>query len=152
MKIGVIIYSRTGHTRELALAIKERFEREGHHAVLEEVTATEQKKQKNPVALLSRPSIDGYDAVVFGSPVHGFSLSLEMKEYLSGLSTGNVKRAFCFVTQGLGGGKRANRQMTTICTEKGLQVEETGIVTWPRKSSKTAREELLDRFSKSLEK
>ena len=152
MKIGVIFYSRTGHTREVAIAIQERLEREGHHVVLEEVKAKEQKKRKDPVVLLSQPSIDTYDAVIFGSPVHGFSLSLEMKTYLSGLPSGNAKRAFGFATQGLGGGKRANRQIEAICSEKGLRIVETGVITWPRKSSKAAREEMVDRFSKGLGK
>lgn len=152
MNIGIIIYSQTGHTRDLALALKDRLERDGQTVSLAEVTVVEEKKKKGPVTLGNCPSIDAYDAVIFGSPVHGFSLSLEMKAYLTGLPTGQPKKASCFVTQGLGGGKRSNKQMKAICTEKGLEILETGIVTWPRKSSKAAREELIDRFARSLGK
>lgn len=152
MNIGIIIYSQTGHTRDLALALKDRLERDGQTVSLAEVTVVEEKKKKGPVTLGNCPSIDAYDAVIFGSPVHGFSLSLEMKSYLTGLPTGQPKKASCFVTQGLGGGKRSNKQMKAICTEKGLEILETGIVTWPRKSSKAAREELIDRFARSLGK
>lgn len=107
------------------------------------------KEKKGPITLGNCPSIDTYDAVIFGSPVHGLSPSLEMKSYLTGLPTGQPKKASCFVTKGLGGGKRVNKQMKAICTEKGLEILETGIVTWPRKSSKAAREKLIDRFERA---
>jgi flavodoxin len=133
MNIGLIIFSRTGHTLLVAEKIRDACLAQGHHAVIERVRAeNEDPNRKVPLRLTSAPAPAAYDAVIFGGPVEAFSLSPIMKAYLAQLPQITGKKVGCFVTQHLSkpwlGGNHAVRQMRGLCRGKGADVRQTGIV------------------------
>lgn len=135
MKIGIIVHSHTGNTYSVAQEIKDKLAAAGHSVSLERVSASnEDAAEAGQVLLIERPCIDEYDALIFGAPVRGFSLSPVMTAYLSRLKTGSHKNTACFVTQFFPspamGGNRTIDQMKVLCNSIGLRVCGTGIVNW----------------------
>ena len=139
MKVGIIVFSRTGNTLTVAEKIRAAVAASGHEAVIERVRAEhEEPNNQFPLKLTETPSLDGYDAVILGAAVEAFSLSAVMKAYLAQLNGAGTKRAACFVTQHFSkpwlGGNRAIRQMRALCRAKGLDVRATGVVNWTNKA------------------
>ncbi len=134
MNIGIIVYSQTGNTHSVAQKLKEAVLAQGHTAVLERVEAVNDAPNgKQPPQLTKAPDAYAYDAVLFGAPVHGFSLCPVMKLYLAQCQL-RGKPVCCFVTQHLKkpwmGGNRAIKQMRALCGDKGADYRESGIVNW----------------------
>ena len=153
MKIGIIIHSHTGHTLAVAEKLLEAFQKEGHIAKIERVTAVSgDPNAKEKVQLANIPDVADYDVVIIGAPVWAFSLSTVMKMYLEGLAKLRCNKVACFVTQQLPkswmGGNRAVRQMVKAVSEKGIKVSETGIINWSGKTREAQIDEVVLRLSK----
>jgi len=75
--------------------------------------------------------------LVFGAPVHAFSLAPPMKIYLEQIGSLQDKKIACFVTKGLKfnwtGGNQAIGKMKKIIESKGGKVVGTDIVVWNKK-------------------
>lgn len=135
MKIGIIVYSRTGNTLSVAKRLEEKLMAAGHDVKIEKVTAVNDgEMDAGKIQLSNIPDASAYDTLIFGSPVRGFSLSAAMNAYLSQLAVLKEKNVFCYVTQAFPfpsmGGNRAIEQMKKICESKGVKVSKTGIVNW----------------------
>lgn len=135
MKIGLIVYSQSGNTLQVAQKLKAALIAAGHDATLENVAvAPSNPKDMAPPVLVNAPDPTGYDMLYFGSPVQAFSLAAAMAAYLSQLPTLGGKRVACFVTQSLPyawmGGNRALRQMAAAVAQKGGEALPVGIVHW----------------------
>jgi len=148
MKIGIIIYTRTGNTQLVAEKMKERFMLAGHTVNIEQVKTVNDSTQTKSIKLNSIPSINDYDVLIFGSPVHGFTLCPIMTEYLKQLSTLKDKMVGCYVTQAFKypclGGRSAIKKMVGLCEEKGQNVYKTSIVSWSRKVRDDLIEQAVD--------
>ena len=145
MKVGIIVHSQTGNTLMVAQKIKEKLLTAGHAVSLLKVSAlNDEEGDAQKVRLKEKPDIDGYDAVLFGAPVRGFSLSPVMQAYLSQIGSLSGKKTACFLTQQFPhpwmGGNRAMKQMLAFCGGKGAAVYGTGIVNW---SNAENREKLI---------
>jgi flavodoxin len=134
MEIGIIVYSKTGNTYSVAEKLQKKLKADGHSVELEEVIPVGEVKPGENVAFENKPEIDDYDAVIFGSPVHAFSLAPAMKEYLNQIQSLEGKKVACYVTKGLPfkstGGKQAISQMTKIVQSKGGNILGTDILVW----------------------
>jgi NAD(P)H dehydrogenase (quinone) len=151
MKIGVIVYSKTGNTYDVAEKLKEKLDSDGHSANIERVTASgETNPGSKNFQLTTLPAVDQYDALVFGASVNAFSLASVMTAYLNQLSSLQDKKTACFVTKQLPfywtGGNRSISQMKEICESKGAEVCGTEIVIW----SKSKRDQNISRCIESL--
>ena len=83
MKIGIIVYSQTGHTLSVAVALQKKLTAEGHTVNLERVEASGPVKPGvTDVRLKTRPEVDTYDVLVFASPVWGGAMAPPMTSYL----------------------------------------------------------------------
>lgn len=145
MKIGIFVHSKTGNTLSVAEGLRERLEAIGHAVDLLRISAVKDDEADfKKIVLKENPSVEGYDVLLFGAPVRGFSISPVMQAYLNTLDSLDDRKAACFVTQFLPypwlGGNRAIKQMSNICNEKGAKIVETGIVNW---SIETKRERLI---------
>lgn len=82
----------------------------------------------------TQPDACAYDALVFGAPVRGASISPVMAACLGKLGSLQGKKVVCLVTEMFPypwmGGNRAIRQMKEICESKGAIICGTGIVNW----------------------
>jgi menaquinone-dependent protoporphyrinogen IX oxidase len=135
MKIGIIVHSQTGNTRAVAQKLLEKFQEAGHSVNVEQL---KQRGGDNPGAKTMQvenpPDAGAYDALVFGAPVHAFSLSRLMRTYLGQVPSLQGKKVACFVTKGLRftwtGGSQAIAKMTKLAESRGATVCATGIIVW----------------------
>jgi len=124
MKIGIIVYSQTGNTYEVAQKIQELLTKKGNSVKIERIDVKNEKERDiNKIQIINGPDISKYDALIFGSPVHAFSLSSVMTAFMSQIKSLEGKKVSCFVTKGLPlkgtGGNQAISKMKGICESKG---------------------------------
>lgn len=134
MNIGIVVYSRTGHTWSVAVKLKDRLCASGHAVALERLETV------GPVSLgptggelKTKPAIDAYEALVFGSPVQGGMLAPPMLSYLEQVASLEGKRVACLVTGFFPAGWGRNQvlaQMKELCASKGATVCGSGSVGW----------------------
>ncbi len=155
MNIGLIVYSQTGNTLSVAERLREALARAGHTVTVERVEAEGEAKPGQRVNLKTAPDPRKYDAVLFGSPVHAFSLAPAMRADLAQVPALGGKRVAGFVTQGLPftwmGGNRALRQLRRACEAKGATVRGSRVVNWSRKDREGQIAGLVDRLSRCLQ-
>ncbi len=151
MKIGIVVHSQTGNTCEVAQKLQEKLLTLGNEVKIQKVRMVGgDKPQGKDVKIENPPDVGKYDALIFGSPVHAFSLAPAMKVYMEQIPSLQDKKVACFVTKALRfnwtGGTRAIGQMKRICQDKGAVISGTGIVVWNKqRDEKTA--ELVEEFS-----
>ncbi len=119
MKIGIIVHSQTEHTYSVAQKLREKLINIGHEANVERVIPVgDVAPGAKDIKFENQPDSQVYDALIFGAPVHAFSLSPAMKAYLEQLPSLQNKIIACFVTKGAPfkwtGGTRAIGQMKKI--------------------------------------
>jgi NAD(P)H dehydrogenase (quinone) len=155
MKIGIIVHSRTGHTHFVAQRLQEKLSADGHAVDIQQLRlAGGQDVPGKDSMIKNPPDLNGYDRVIFGAPVHAFSLSKVMEAYLTQVSSLTGKTVACFVTKGLPfgwtGGNRAISEMKEICESKWATVSGTGIVIWNKNRQKQI-DDLVEKFSGLLD-
>ena len=141
---AVVIYSKTGNTRSVA-------ERLIGPAcpLLEVIPKVDNPKIEHP-ELKEIPNITTYDHIVLGSPVHGFSLSNAMREYI--LRTDfSGKKVDLFVTHFFPfawmGGNQTLKQMKKLIEQKGGEVGLTTSINWKNKKRQTDIDSLVERYT-----
>ncbi|WP_414470169.1 flavodoxin family protein [Methanobacterium sp. ACI-7] len=145
MKIGIVVHSYTGNAYEVARKIEEKLKDAGKDVEIQRVKMVggDEPKGKD-IKLENPPEVDKYDALIFGSPVHAFSLSLAMKTYLEQIPSLQGKKVALFVTKKLRfewtGGTRAIGQMKKISQSKGGNVVGTGVIVWNKDKDKKIAE------------
>jgi hypothetical protein len=144
LKIGIIVYSKTGNTLLAAERLKEALGAKGHSAAVEQVTIEGEISPDKPVKIISAPDPSKYDAVVFAAPVMAFSLNPAMKAYLSQMKVITGRKAGLLVTQqlplGWMGGNRAVNTMKGLLEARGASAQASGIVHW---GNETKREQQI---------
>ena len=152
MKIGIIVYSQTNNTYSVAQKLQEKFMAAGNEVNIEKlVPVGDVHPGSKDIHFETRPDISTYDALIFGSPVHAFSLAPAMKTYLEQVTPLQDKKVALFVTKGLRfnwtGGTRAIGQMKKICQAKGGMIVGTGIIVWNKQRDEKIAE-LVEEFSR----
>ena len=137
MRIGIFVHSQTGNTYGVALKLKEQLTTNGHTVDLERLNIPDAVQPGTAVTFAALPDFQKYDALVFGAPVQGFSLSPGMTSFLQQVGPIQNKKAACLMTQHFPypwmGGNRAIGQMKTLCESKGATPCATAIVNWKNK-------------------
>lgn len=145
MKIGIIVYSKTGNTLHAAERIAARLTMAGEQVEIQRFTAEEESAQSSrPVRLHKTPNPNLYDVLIIGSPVKAFSLDPAMTMYLQQEEFTNQVPTFCFLTQYFKkpwmGGNHAMKQLLSQLSAKGVAAQSLGIVNW----SNAKREAQID--------
>ncbi len=135
MNIGIIIYSQTGNTREVANKLQAMLINGGHQSRIEEVTINgKTPAQPGKFELSGIPDPGEFDAVVFGSPVQAFNLNPVMRAYLDRLPSMQEKKVAFFITKQIPvkwtGGTQAVGVMRDACQAKGAVVKGSEIIFW----------------------
>ncbi len=151
MKIGIIVHSQTNNTYSVAEKLQNKLQESGNEINLEKVNMVGgNKPQGKNIQIENPPEISGYDALIFGSPVHAFALAPAMKAYLEQIPSLKDKKVALYVTKGLPlnftGGTRAIGQMKKICESKGATIVGTDIVVWRGDLDKKI-DDLIRKFS-----
>jgi flavodoxin len=132
MKVIIIYYSFTGHTKKVAEALKDYLIGKGHEVELlrlkpldeenkflkQAVSAFRQREVKLPTDI--QYDFNDYDLIIIGSPVWAFSPVPAIRSYV--MNTQNIEnKKFClFVTHGSGLGKlRCLNIMASFIEERG---------------------------------
>lgn len=152
MKIGIIIHSYSGNTYSVAQKLQEKLLKDGHLVDIERIKLIGGEQPNNKqFQIETPPEVDRYDALIFGAPVRGFSISPVIAAYLKQLSTLRDKKVVCFVTKHLPfnwtGGKSAIAGMKSICESKGGTIAGTGIVFWKSKNREKEMDTLVEKLS-----
>ncbi|OPZ87978.1 MAG: Flavodoxin domain protein [Firmicutes bacterium ADurb.Bin419] len=155
MKIGIVVYSKTGNTMSVAQKMKQELLTVGHSVNIEQVTAvSEEPKSVEEVQLKNIPDVSGYDVLIFGSPVHAFSLPFIMKAYLAQVTALKGIKVGCFVTQQFPfawmGGNNAVNQMKKACQSKGGNVFDKGVVNWGHKQREAKISDVIKKMASAL--
>jgi len=145
MKIGLIIHSVTGNTLKIAKELQTVLVDGGHDVKLKEIkTIRKVNPGETKANFTELPSIDKYDALVFGSHTEAFQLEQTMKLYFKQLESLKGRKVACISTHQLPfkwmGGNNAVKKMKAMCEEKGATVLGTVVVDW---SPKSKREEKI---------
>ena len=152
MRIGIILYSQTGNTLSVAERIRDRLTKKGHTVKIDKVLIKgEPKPGDKEFEFEHTPVVKGYDAIIFGAPVHAFSLALPMRKYLEQIDRLDGKNVALLSTKHLyfkwTGGGRAIRAMKNISRSKGASVKGSGIVVWLGKDREKRIDEVTERIS-----
>jgi len=144
MKVGIIVYSKTGNTLAVAERIGSQLEGDGITASVKRFSAETLPQSNKPVRLTAVPNPNEFDTVIFGAPVQAFSLDPAMALYFEQINSVNPKNVFCFVTQYFKkpwmGGHHAMKQMLALLTKIGISAKPLGVVNW---SSEQREEQIL---------
>lgn len=150
MKIGIIVYSKTGNTLSVVKKLKEVL---GNNTVIEQIEVEGEPRPGN-VNLITLPKVNSYDKIVFAAPVQAFSLCLSMKAYLDQIGSLKDKKVALLVTEGFAypwlGGNRAIRQMKHICEDKDATIIGTAIVNWGNKKREQMINDTVSKFKHLL--
>jgi flavodoxin len=134
MKIGIMLYSRTGNTGKVASLLKEKLAANGHDVTLEQLEPLHSAPPSvEDVELKSYPSVDAYEALIFAAPVWGGRPATPMLSFLQHLASLQGKKIACLTTgffPAKWGSNQALENMTSVCRSKGADVAGSGSVTW----------------------
>ena len=155
MKIGIIYYSQTGHTRSVAGKLAKALEEAGHGVSTEEITIKgESPAQPGKFEIVRAPDVADYDAVVFGAPVQAFSLNPVMKKYMQNLPRMEGKKVAILVTKQLPvlwlGGTGAVAFMKKECESRGARVLGSKIAVWAESRREKSVKDAVSGLSKLL--
>ncbi len=123
MKIGIIIHSQTNNTYLVAQKLQKKLSDDVNEVEIKRlIMKGGNKPGSKDIQIENPPEVSDYDALIFGSPVHAFSLAPAMKVYLEQIPSLQDKKIALFITKGLRfewtGGTRAIGQMKKICQSK----------------------------------
>ena len=137
MKIGLIVYSQTGHTREVASKIDEAMKAKGLQTTYESIEVEGGGKQGEKVTFMASPDAAAYDAILFAAPVQAFNLCQVMKTYLKDVAVLENKKIALLTTEQFPfpwlGGNNAIKQMRKACASKGGEVLASAVINWSSK-------------------
>jgi len=153
VNIGIIVYSKTGNTLSAAQKLQEKIVVDGHVVNIEQITvAGEVSPGKKDFQFTAMPDPNSYEAIVFGTPVHAFSLCSVMEDYLKQLTSLEGKKVAFLVTKQLPfnwtGGNRTVGQMKKLCEDKGAETLGAGIVICSESRRETTEKKALESLSK----
>jgi menaquinone-dependent protoporphyrinogen IX oxidase len=155
VNIGIIVYSRTGHTLSVARKLEESLTKNGHHVTLKELeTVGGVDLSATTAALKNKPPIGPYDALVLGSPVNGGRMSAPMHSYLDQVGSLEGKRIAFLLTHFFPrawGTNQTIEQMTEVCESKGAAICGSGDVRWPSLRRRRQISRAVDNLTTCLE-
>ena len=146
MKIGIIVFTKTGNTLSVVEKIKEKLAAAGNEAVIEkiELTSGDNDMDAKSISFGPLPDLGTYDSLIFASPVRAFNLAPAMKAYFAKVNEIKSAKTACFVTHHFPynwmGASGAIAQMKALINARGGDVAATGIVDWSNKK----REQQID--------
>lgn len=155
MKVGIIVYSQTGNTFEVAEEMEKKISGSGHTVKIDRITVEgEPNPGEKKIKFENKPDVSSYDMIVFGAPVQAFSLCVVMKSYLADVGDLKGKKVHLFTTKAISnkwtGGNGAIKKMKKLSEEKGAKIGESGIIFWKEKHRDKMIKEVVDKISRAI--
>ncbi len=139
MKAMIVIFSKTGHTREFAEKIAEQIRSNGNEADIHNLETVQPiPENMNPTSmdfeLKPTPDLAGYDYLLVGTPVWAFRAAPFVLKYLKGLDNLKGKKVIPFVTMGFPwaflGGSAAIGKIANLALSKGAIPLKGSVITY----------------------
>lgn len=134
MIIGLMYYSRAGHTKAVVERIAERIQEGGHDVrIMQLELASAWSSAADRLPLKKLPEVISYDHLILGSPVHGGRLSAPMRTFMEDVPGLEGKRVVFLLTHFFRrewGAAQVIQQMTELSAAKGADVIGYGTVRW----------------------
>ena len=155
MKIGIIIYSQSGATANVAKKLDAALTAGGHEVDTTLLRTTGKVKPRDTsVEIKNAPSVEPFDAIVVAGPVWAFTISPVILKYVKGLGKLTGKKALCFVTKGLPfawtGGTTALKTLENELSLSGATICPGELIHTGKARSTTALEPYIARMVESL--
>jgi len=151
INIGIIVYSRSGHTLSVAQGLQHKLSAAGHTATLTQVEAVEPvSPTATSVELKAWPEIDAYEALVIGAPSWGGTPPPPFRVYLEEIGSLEGKKVACLATgvcPASCGRNQTLPHMQQTCESKGATVLGSGSVCWWSLRRKRQIAKLVDSIS-----
>lgn len=134
MKIGMVLFSHMGHTRQFGEVIQQGLEEAGNIVDLIALETQEPLKlgaDQTPIKPI--PELEDYDLFFLGSPVHGGRISAPMRAFFTEIDGFEGKPCIPFVTHMFWrswGADQALTAFTENCQEKGGRILKICSVCW----------------------
>lgn len=153
INIGIIIYSKTGHTKSVAIRLKEKLTEKGNIVDLIELKPLgDLKSPSAEIKFELIPETEKYDGFVLSSFVEAFSLASVMKAFINKAESFGGKKTALLLTQHFPfkwmGGNGALGYMKKACEKKGAKIAGSAIINWSRKSREMLISESVEELSK----
>jgi menaquinone-dependent protoporphyrinogen IX oxidase len=134
MNIGIIVYSRAGHTRMVATKLKDALSAAGHDVALVELeTVGPLPRSARTAELKTIPSVESYEAVVLACPVQGGVPAPPMRVYLEQVGSLEGKQVALFVGgffPAAWGRNQTISALKAMCEPRGAAVCGAACVRW----------------------
>jgi len=134
MKIGLIYFSHTGHTAIVAEQLTNILEKAGHQVISTRLeTCKPLQMSATHAAIKEAPTVESFDAVIVGTPVHGSRISAPVLTWLERIPSLSEKKVSFFLTHFFPckwGAVQTIEALDKICSEKGAVVLGSADVTW----------------------
>lgn len=154
MKIGIVVYSKTGNTLSVAGRLGEKLAAAGHAVELLRLETEGEAEDMKAVQFRSLPDLAPFDAVALAAPVQGFMLCRAMEAYLGRIGRLEGKKVVCFTTKqwtsAWTGANRALARLQAAAEAAGAKVVATGYVGWKSKRRDEDIAALADRLAGQL--
>ncbi len=158
MNIGIIIYTRSGHTYEVASALMKSLQEDGHQTTLLRLVPDSEKNAPPappappapanaptttptnqtdittiPTTYLAQPS--PFDALILGSPIYSFRPAAPMRELIETAADLSATKICTYLTQGINspafGGPKAQQDMEDLLQAKAASPTSSHVIYWP---------------------
>ncbi len=135
MKIGIIYFSKTGHTKLVVEKLAARLVENKHDIQMSSLEISAPWSSSSEfLPLKYLPEVRPYDFLVIGTPVHGGRLSSPMRTFLESTQNFHRKKIAILITHLFWKGWGTNQtiqQIKEISAAKGADLIGFGDVMWP---------------------
>lgn len=124
MKIGIIVYSYTNNTLNIANQLKTTLLDKGFDVRVESIKASNENPNNTNIVLTQTPNLNSYDRVIFASCVRGFNCAPILREYIKQLDSLKGIKCAGFVSQyfpwdALGGNQALSAMKSLVESKNG---------------------------------
>jgi flavodoxin len=135
MKIGVFVFSQSGNTAKLGLAVTHVLREKGHEVSVELLRPVGKVSLRSRnVRFRTMPEPEEFDVLLFGGPNWAFGSCPVIVSLLRQLETLKGKKTLFFMTSGLpdslSGAKRAIAKVNGLCEGLGASVLPGASLAW----------------------
>jgi len=158
MNIGIFVHSQSGHCSALGMAVTQKLRALGHDVDIQLIQPVGRvhPRMKHVELRGDVPDVSGYDILVFGGPIWGFTASPVVSAFIKEIPSLKGKKTLCFTTSGfpgpLSGAKAGHKKLATELEELGATVLEGEALFWGLMAGKSKIDKAAQRMCEKITK
>jgi len=147
MKVGIIVYSESGHTLSVVKLLAKAFEQAGDTAFVVPLEVIDPTKNRH---LMKLPDAGGFDLMVIAGPVQGFRPAQPLIDFISQTTFLKNQKVSILLTQHFKkawlGGNYSIKMMKGLLAKDSVLIMNEAIVHWSSKTRETDIEVIIKRL------